>query len=289
MPQLLRHIPNEDVAVQGGENQPADLLAEPIHFDEIFEENDIATNAPNASNAKNAPNALDRGDIFEPTNFLDFVDENGRVAIGVAAIVRDEVVAPRNEENLLRANDIPAEPMDLNEDEVGAVAIAQDAANENIAEPNMLAVNNGEEVVFFQEEVEYIVIESDDEDFVTGENASDQTPAIVKLERVKVEDQDLAAIQILIHGKNSVANARQHGDTAPPATDMAVNIAAIEAVDNQQELLANASNDDDDVVFMSQPPPGVFAKCERDDISGYVPYTTNVCNLSLNIFLYFFR
>lgn len=323
MPQLLHRIQNQDVALQNDENPPRvqDVPVEPMDLVlvEIFDGNEIEPNAQRAQDrdeifdpvdllnfvdengrivleaapiardavgdpahaqdvpaepmdlvlnaneiAPNAQHAQDRDELVDPVDLLNFVDENARVVLEAAPIARDAV------ENQPRIQEVPAEPIDENEIEPNdAAPIAQDIID---AEPILLAPNNDADVVCNQEEVECIVIESDDEDITNEENAASLAPSDVKLERVKVEDQDMAAIQILIHGRDVMANVNQHGD------------ATLHAVNEP----ANEASGDDDVVFFSHPPPAVFAKCECDDISGFVPFTTNVSNMSVNTFLYVF-
>lgn len=162
------------------------------------------------------------------------------------------------------------------------IADAELAANESALILNAMQPQNeiDNDVVPINEIIDVIIIENDDEDVEPADSKQNILP------RVKVEESDLAAIEIILNGgvnernvapeavipQNQVVAAAQNQVTAAE-----IGMPGPSGIHEQPAQLAESS-DSKEVVFMNSPPKPRQAKLEHDDFSGKIPHAKNVCS-----------
>lgn len=194
---------------------------------------------------------------------------------------------------------LPALPeIGQNHGEVNEAPVLNDVAGDEVdASDGVLLLNEPEpiaplhdengiddDVVPIIENIEVIIIESDDEDVEPSESKQDILP------RVKVENLDLSAIQIILNGEangiiveppRAVAAEPVHRTDAALPVDLSMrsrsNEVAAAALQNQAAETPPVQADPSDaneIVFLSPSKPR-RAKLESDDLSALIPYTKN--------------
>lgn len=131
-----------------------------------------------------------------------------------------------------------------------------------------------DDIMPIEEHVDVIIIDSDDENVDPVDSKPDILP------RVKVENGDLAAIEMILNNRANQMNAVpviEHG-TEPigvgvPGTS-GVNAVAAASAAQQEQAGSSGLNE---IAFMKTPPKPRRAKLESDDFSGRIPYAINVC------------
>lgn len=131
-----------------------------------------------------------------------------------------------------------------------------------------------DDIMPIEEHVDVIIIDSDDENVDPVDSKPDILP------RVKVENGDLAAIEMILNNRANQMNAVpviEHG-TEPigvgvPGTS-GVNAVAAASAAQQEQAGPSGLNE---IAFMKTPPKPRRAKLESDDFSGRIPYAINVC------------
>lgn len=132
----------------------------------------------------------------------------------------------------------------------------------------------GDDIMPIEEHVDVVIIDSDDENLAPVDSKPDILP------RVKVENGDMAAIEIILNNRANQMNAVPvitHG-TEPigvgvPGTS---GVNAVTAATGAQQEQTGPSGLNE-IACMKTPPKPRRAKLESDDFSGRIPYALNVC------------
>lgn len=240
----------------------------------------------------NPPNEADADAEMEPPVPGNEQQDELEVAVAINPLVleihheQNIFGNPLNEDNEIDVFMAPPPQIIENEGEQNFADIEAQAEGEDDAALDQEQQQNvDEELIRVDEPIEYILIESDDEeDAIVPVIEEPEAQIAVKLERVKIEPQDMAAIRILLRARKTVNEAAGEGANGEGANGEGSNEVGIAGPSSHSQGPPSIPNDDGDVIVLTGVPTAIIAKCELDDISGYVPFTTNVSVFRRNNF-----